>query len=293
MPADRRAKKLKALSDKAFAVISHPVTAFVAALVLSAIAASGRISMGLANLLLLVAFLVVCFGITRTRLRWSFVILLWVVLACVFAPVVWWVNSPAPNPSAAPTEPTQTTKIVEVPSVGNLKERAIELSHEIMEDLYVHGWPMMRHEHRMVFKDLPHLTEMPPIEDMKRSTIWHESRSGYFRFRFLARVRDLRDEFSQLHLRDRRLDDFFKTDAMITEANNRLRAAGQRDLPSERVLLPQEIEEIAECLIRLASQLPGGTTMDVHLFLPRPICSSSQLSCIHCHPTHSGLSTST
>jgi hypothetical protein len=52
-------------------------------------------------------------------------------------------HKPTPRATATPTsispQPAPTV-VVQLPSIGNLRQRAITLSNEIMEDLYMHGW---------------------------------------------------------------------------------------------------------------------------------------------------------
>jgi hypothetical protein len=58
-----------------------------------------------------------------------------------------------------------------------------------------------------------------------------------------------------LHLRDDRLDDFFKFQGMIEQANRQMAAASPgREIDAP--ILPQEIEEVAERLKVLANQIP-------------------------------------
>ena len=135
------------------------------------------------------------------------------------------------------------TIIQQAPSYGNLKGRAISLSDEIMEDhLHIHGWK------RPSGKGL--IGNMPTTgEEVTKLT---KSRSSYFRFRFYENVLDIRNEFSQLHLRDERLDDFFKYQGMIEDAKKQLSAVGkQMNVP----VLPQQIEEVAERLKVLAHHI--------------------------------------
>jgi len=94
--------------------------------------------------------------------------------------------------------------------VGNLKQRAIDLSEDIMEDLYMHGWKQYSEEDR---KKMGGMNLMP--NDPESASKWTESRSGYFRWKFIKQALEIRNEFAQLHLRDQRLDDFFKYQGMI------------------------------------------------------------------------------
>lgn len=167
-------------------------------------------------------------------------------------------KKPAHNELAghpAPAAPTaQPPTIIETaPVFGNLHDRATALSDEIMEDLYMHGWK--NGGGKSGGQGLPRGMQMPT--DAAGIQNWTRSRAAYFRFRFFERVLDLRNEFAQLHLRDQRLDDFFKYQGMVEEANRQMVAAGNAGAANNvGLLLPQEIEDVAEQLKILAKQLP-------------------------------------
>ncbi len=132
------------------------------------------------------------------------------------------------------SEPNVT---IQLPSVGNLKKRAIGLADEITEDLYQHGWPQRYPRQWKETIGHPLLERIPT--DPEKNLDWRRRRSESFRFRFYNRALDLKNEFSQLHLRDQQLDAFFRH--------------GQDDgVP----LIPFEIENVAERLEILANQLP-------------------------------------
>jgi hypothetical protein len=134
-----------------------------------------------------------------------------------------------PNPKLE-QQPPQT--IIQVaPTFGNLKERAMELSDEIMNDLYLHGWKEYE-RHGIVSEHWP--------TDSDKSYEWIVARSNVFRFKFLARVREIRDEFSALHLRNDRLEDGLKE---------------EREMPSPHYLNPSTIEGISDSLKALAAQI--------------------------------------
>jgi hypothetical protein len=153
------------------------------------------------------------------------------------------------RPSTETQQPTQPLIIQTGPTFGNLADRANALSDQIMEDLYLHGWyrrDRSRQERVLV-------QQMPTKPEEREQ--WVRSRSSYFRFRFFEQVLDLRNEFAQLHLRDERLDDFFKYQGMIEQANRQMalvNAGHNIDAP----ILPQQIEEVAERLKILANQIP-------------------------------------
>ncbi len=152
------------------------------------------------------------------------------------------------SPTTKPSTPTPVI-IQTAPTFGNIKERAVALSQEIMSDLYRNGWPPgpgQQISPGFVIQQMP-----TTGNELSR---WIKNRSGYFRWRFFERVLDIRNEFAQLHLRDERLDDFFKYQGMIEQANKQMAAIDpQRQIDTP--LLPQQVEEVAERLRVLAEQI--------------------------------------
>ena len=151
--------------------------------------------------------------------------------------------------------PPQPPTVIEIaPAFGNIKERAVALSQEIMQDLYMHGWregdPRVPH----VLPPIEHM-KIPPAATLEQMEDWTRRRSDKFRYVFLPRVLEIRNEFAQLHLRDRELDEFFETEETISQASRQLAGTGQQR-HVDRVILPQEIEEVAERLRALAGQIP-------------------------------------
>ncbi len=141
----------------------------------------------------------------------------------------------------SPTTKQQPPAIIQTaPTFGNLKERAIRLSQEIMEDLYVHGWPQhgwppgsgQQFPRELVFRQMP-------TKEPERGQ-WDLARTRVFRFMFLPKVLDIRNEFAQLHIRDNQLDDVVR----YTEGR-----------PENYIMLPQEIESVAERLKVMADQI--------------------------------------
>jgi hypothetical protein len=116
-----------------------------------------------------------------------------------------------------------------------------------MENLNRHGWTQWPLQQQGK-APRPIMGQMPTNpNDVAR---WTESRSSYFKYKFLGRVCDIRNEFAQFHLRDQRLDNFCKsswTDVQIVVDN--------RPKLIEITILPQEIEEVAERLRILAEQI--------------------------------------
>jgi hypothetical protein len=154
---------------------------------------------------------------------------------------------PIEKPKPTQKQPVEPPSIVIAPSYGDLKERAIRLSQEIMADLYRHGWPPpqgQKIDPSMLWE------QWPKAADYHQ---WIQRRSNYFRSRFYERVLDMRNEFSTLHFRDEQLDDFFKEDGVMENMNKQLIAAGQKtfDLP----IAPQTIVEISERLMVLANKI--------------------------------------
>lgn len=139
-------------------------------------------------------------------------------------------TKPAPT-RLAPSQPPQT--IIQVaPTFGNLKERAIALSQEIMDDLYSHGWEEgdPRRPPHSVIEHIQKLEGQQQVE-------WCKRRSRFFRARFLERVLGIRDEFAQLHIHDDRLDRFRENTQIDTTID------------------PLTIQDVAERLVVLADQI--------------------------------------
>jgi len=145
-------------------------------------------------------------------------------------------------------KPIEQPSIVMAPSYGDLKERAIGLSQEIMNDLYLHGWPLpsgQRIDPSMLREQWPSSGAQYPA--------WIQRRSNYFRFRFYERVFDIRNEFSTLHFRDKRLDDFFKEQEATENINRQLLAAGQKTF--DQPISPYTITDVAASLLVLANKI--------------------------------------
>jgi hypothetical protein len=152
--------------------------------------------------------------------------------------------TPTPTPLVAPPV------VIQLPSIGNLKQRAITLSQEIMEDLTMHGWRSYNHPPN----DL--IPPMPTTQDGQQAIMeWMQNRSTEFRGRFFKRALDLRNEFSELHLRDESLDDFFMNQGVLEDAKKRMSGTGLN--PLDFPIPTLEIEEVAERLQVLAGQIKG------------------------------------
>lgn len=130
---------------------------------------------------------------------------------------------------------------------GNIGDRAVELSQEIMEDLWIHGWASRRDSPIQMPKGFVPIAKMPAPGDVQGNLRWERSRSSYFRFRFLKRAVDLRNELAQLHLRDRRLDEFMKDQRKMEEVQREAKGTPiERQMETD--ISPPEIEEVAEGL---------------------------------------------
>jgi len=142
-----------------------------------------------------------------------------------------------------------TQIFVQLPPTGNIKQRSIALSKEIMNDLYIHGW---RQQPNAPQSD-SFIQRMPiaPDEFIK----WAEKRSRFFWFRFITRVIDIRNELSQLHLSDERLDDTLKSIGVKMAANNQFIKGEYLGFQNENRIIPLQIEEIAQRLKILSDQI--------------------------------------
>lgn len=156
----------------------------------------------------------------------------------------WWVTGKMFHQSlTTPPKPDAPSVVIQLPPVGNLKQRAIALSDEIMENLCEHGWGPHPSSQQLKKWSGRIFETMPKTEE--GITQWTRSRSNYFKFRFVKRVIDLRDEFAQLHIREQDLDSFI---ALYREHPLHL-------MEDRYFILPQKIERVAECLIKLAEQI--------------------------------------
>jgi len=79
-------------TDRLHLFLLNPIPWGVVTLVLAAIAFSGRVSVNLSNLLLFIAFIVGCFGIVRTGLKFHPTLILCFLLGAGLTCVSWWVE---------------------------------------------------------------------------------------------------------------------------------------------------------------------------------------------------------
>jgi len=152
-------------------------------------------------------------------------------------------------PEKEQPQPSQT--IIQVaPTYGNIKQRAIALSREIILYLTEHGWNVPPGS---PLYGQPGIQQMPTgTEELQQ---WVHSRSSYFRWTFLPKVLELRNEFAQIHLKDQELDDFFSAEGMIEETTHVIAPRTTQSVLGHDIL-PQRMERIAERLQVLANQVP-------------------------------------
>jgi len=120
--------------------------------------------------------------------------------------------------------------VVQLPPSGNLKQRAIALSYEIMG----------------ILQQKPTSTE--------DYVSWAKSRSEHFKHRFMERIIEIRNEFSQLHIRDQDLDEILKYKGIQEDAKKRLASIPELQ-HIDLQILPWQIERLAERLAILADHL--------------------------------------
>ena len=127
--------------------------------------------------------------------------------------------------------PPSSQIIMQTP-MGNLKQRATDLSKEIIEELNKKG------EFSPEVKFM-NFGSYPIPDKAKDRREWTLLKTSHFKMRFLKKVLDIQKEFAQLHLQDELL-------------NESLESIKQRsdDFP----ILPQEIKNISERLRILAQQ---------------------------------------
>lgn len=139
---------------------------------------------------------------------------------------------------AKPSEGKGTSRqVIEIESSsGNLFSRANALADEIVNDLAEHG--MGDPSYRGV------VVQKMPFDDQKALNEWIDNRWGYFRWAFLRHVIDIREEFSQFHIKDSQLDDVLREE-QEWEASSR-----NYHLP------PEDMRLVADRLRLIANQLP-------------------------------------
>lgn len=158
----------------------------------------------------------------------------------------WWITGNLLNKQQVHQEQVTSSTIATpqpvqpAPTFGNLKERALTLSQEIMHNLYLFGW---RQNDPRAKADLglnPPMSPMPPPTDVELTQKWIVGRTGYFRFAFFRRLVVIRDDFAKLFIRDEHIDQFIQYEE------------SQSPPP---FILPQELEMVADRLRIMANRL--------------------------------------
>jgi len=174
---------------------------------------------------------------------------MWFIIGMILSGIIFAYSAIAYYNSTSLEESIEQPPIImQAPSLGNLKERAMELSNSIMNDLYFRGWP--RRDPRMsnMFSN-----RMPPLKDMVARNQWYKNVSDSFRFRHLNNVISLRNEFAQLNYKEPDLDMELKECGAFEDEKGRLVVNNQ---PAYHDVIPAiAIDGIAQCLIVLANKL--------------------------------------
>jgi hypothetical protein len=126
------------------------------------------------------------------------------------------------------------------PSMGDLAERTDDLVQAINGELCSYGFD----RHSMCNKTIRIKEKRPSSQDRQALEDWHWDISEEFRHVYLARVRDLRKEYADLHYSDDELN-------LVLQSINMT----END-PVHRMILVGPIEIIAERLQALAGKLP-------------------------------------
>jgi hypothetical protein len=133
---------------------------------------------------------------------------------------------------------------------GNLKQRTYDLASEIMNNLCAHGLDGPNcYEFRQKYGRPTVQIPTDPDEIGK----WMQNRYLYFRLRYRDRVIEVRDEFAQLHIRDKQLEDFFKYESEMEAADRLIMAKDPSAHPS--FMFVQSLEQVALSLRALADQI--------------------------------------
>jgi hypothetical protein len=125
--------------------------------------------------------------------------------------------------------------------MGNLKQRALDLANDILDDLYLHGWKEGLPEAANVLakNNRPEIVPMPTNGPDK--LLWQQHRSEWFCGDQFDRATKIQQEFASIHRADSRLDY-----AMHECSPTFLQV---------HPMSPQSIEEVGKGLDRLANQI--------------------------------------
>jgi hypothetical protein len=134
------------------------------------------------------------------------------------------------------------------PVFGNIRDRAIALADDIMRDPCMHGWtgwpkPWTCSPSASAIEQYP---RVKTAEDLPRRHEWDLNRSVVFRHFSLKKVRSMRDEFSELHIRNDRLDEILRNEET---SNSNSTMTVNIDVT--------DIQQVAESLKIMAGQVPN------------------------------------
>lgn len=118
-------------------------------------------------------------------------------------------------------------------SGGNLRDRAIGLSEEISRG--------MQEKFDQEFRDNP--------QNLARNL------DSWFRWKYLARVSQIHDEFADMHIRNQKLDEFFRGEKSDEKMREMMRQFGRNDILPSRPVDLDDANEIARALREMAQQL--------------------------------------
>jgi hypothetical protein len=132
---------------------------------------------------------------------------------------------------------------------GNLKERALDLANDMVMDMVRRGYQPPGGHIDLPNGEKPHLHLPTPADTKDYQDTWWRNMRHSFRFHFGQRLIEIHDEFAQLHLRDRDLDDWVKE--------------YQYDGNRPDSIMPVnafEVQRLADSLTALANRLGSGQT---------------------------------
>jgi hypothetical protein len=133
---------------------------------------------------------------------------------------------------------------------GNLKERAVALSAEIMKKMYQRGWMEGRVTLPPGVIVVHH--EPGPSASSEEQLKYIEINRGYFRFRFAQQLLNMHQEFAELHLHDYDLDQFSDEFQRVTAEYPNRPTTAQPFLPPYSLT---QMQDVAQSLVKLANQL--------------------------------------
>lgn len=227
-------------TDKIYLFLINPITGVIVALVLAAVAISGRFSVTASNVILVLALLVGCFGIFQSGWIVHLNIICCLILGIALTLISWWIQPSSPQQPTANEIATEVIKKMPadmIKPVGNLKQRTIELVDGITKDFFSES---RRYPAPPLDSTNPKATEEAHLK-------WVQNTSEYFKWKYFEKALELRDEFAQLHIKEPDLDYFFKSQASY-EGDNR---------QYKHPILNWEILKVRDCLKAMADKIPS------------------------------------